>query len=51
MDEKRINEQLDACLVKDYLDSPQRYMQMEDPFPGFKRLTKLFDSSRSQLIP
>ena len=33
MDQERIRQQLDACLIKDYLTEPQRYQKIEDPFP------------------
>ena len=33
MDEPKIRQQLDACLIKDYLQSPDSYQRVRDPFP------------------
>ncbi|MEC8064370.1 MAG: zinc metallochaperone GTPase ZigA [Pseudomonadota bacterium] len=33
MDKMKICQQLDACLVKDFLNDPNRYQQLDDPFP------------------
>lgn len=33
MDKMQICQQLDACLVKDFLNDPNRYQQLADPFP------------------
>ena len=33
MNENKIREMLDACLIKDYLDSPKDYQKLADPFP------------------
>ncbi|NRA90829.1 MAG: GTP-binding protein, partial [Simkaniaceae bacterium] len=33
MDEEKIREQLDACLVQDYLKAPIKYQKLLDPFP------------------
>jgi len=35
MNEDNIRAQLDACLVKDYLQSPQTYLMLQDPFPAW----------------
>lgn len=35
MDEQSIRAQLDACLIKDYLASPEAYRDHEDPFPAW----------------
>ena len=33
MDEAQIRQRLDACLVKDYLNNPEGFLDMSDPFP------------------
>ena len=33
MDEDLIREQLNDCLVKDYLSNPNQYQMLNDPFP------------------
>ena len=33
MNEKKIREQLNKCLIKDYLTAPSVYLKMQDPFP------------------
>lgn len=33
MDEQNIRQQLDSCLIKDYLMTPSLYQKMKDPFP------------------
>ena len=33
MDEATIREMLDACLVDNYLESPDTFEQLKDPFP------------------
>ena len=33
MNENKIREMLDACLIKDYSDSPKKYQKTADPFP------------------
>ena len=33
MDEKTIRDQLDACLIKDYLSDKKSYLKLYDPFP------------------
>lgn len=35
MDEANIRQQLDDCLIKDYLSSPQIYQELQDPFPNW----------------
>ena len=35
MDEQKIREQLDACLVKEFLKAPKSYQGKEDPFPAW----------------
>ncbi len=35
MNEQNIRQQLDVCLVKDYLTAPQRYHGVADPFPAW----------------
>lgn len=35
MDEANIRQQLDDCLIKDYLSSPQMYQELQDPFPNW----------------
>ena len=35
MDEKTIRDQLDACLIKDYLSDKISYQKLDDPFPGW----------------
>ncbi len=39
MNENKIREMLDACLIKDYSDSPKKYQKSADPFPlWFKKV-------------
>ena len=39
MNEKKIREQLDNCLIKDYLSSPEVFQKKPDPFPvWFKKV-------------
>ena len=33
MNQAHIQSQLDECLVKDYLQHPEQYLEMDDPFP------------------
>ena len=33
MNEAKIREELDACLIKDYLSEPKKYQTIPDPFP------------------
>ena len=33
MDQQAIREQLDACLVEDYLADPEQHRTVQDPFP------------------
>lgn len=33
INEQEIRNQLDSCLIKDYLSNPAKYQQMPDPFP------------------
>ena len=35
MNEKKIREKLDACLIKNYLDDPTKYNKSLDPFPAW----------------
>ncbi|MDJ0626586.1 MAG: zinc metallochaperone GTPase ZigA [Candidatus Caenarcaniphilales bacterium] len=39
MDEHKIREQLDACLIKDYLKDKQKYQELKDPFPAWFQKT------------
>ncbi len=39
MDEQKIRQQLDTCLIKDYLLAPGKYQEMEDPFPEWFQQT------------
>ena len=39
LDEQKIRDQLDACLIKDYLSSPKKYQEMQDPFPEWFKKT------------
>ena len=41
MNEKKVREQLDSCLIKNYLASPNSYKILDDPFPDwFQNLKK-----------
>ena len=41
MNEKKVREQLDSCLIKNYLASPNSYQILDDPFPDwFQNLKK-----------
>jgi G3E family GTPase len=33
MDEQDISKRLDECLIDDYLDAPEVFQQIDDPFP------------------
>ena len=33
MHEDQLRQQLDACLIRDFLDDPSRYESLADPFP------------------
>ncbi len=35
MDEMKIRQKLDACLIKDFLKAPKLYLKVEDPFPAW----------------
>lgn len=35
MNAKTIRNQLEACLVQDYLDNPQAHIMLQDPFPAW----------------
>ena len=35
MNEKIVREQLDSCLIKNYLASPDSYQKIDDPFPDW----------------
>ena len=35
MDEKHIRSELDQCLIKDFAQSPNKYQDISDPFPGW----------------
>ncbi len=39
MDEEKICCQLDACLIKDFLKIPSRYLKIQDPFPAWFQQT------------
>ena len=42
MDQEIIKSTLDKCLVSNYLDSPDVFEELEDPFPQwFKKLANL----------
>ena len=33
MSEAAIREKLDACLIEDFLEKPEKYESLDDPFP------------------
>ena len=35
MDEKKIREKLDDCLIKNYLKAPNTFHKIPDPFPAW----------------
>ena len=35
IDEQEIRQQLDACLIEDYLETPDIFQKMQDPFPAW----------------
>jgi G3E family GTPase len=38
MDEEKIRQQLDECLIQDYLKAPEDYKKLPDPFPAWFEL-------------
>ena len=35
MNEQKIRQQLDACLIKGYINDPKKYVKLKDPFPAW----------------
>jgi G3E family GTPase len=35
MNEQKIRQQLDACLIKGYINNPKKYEKLKDPFPAW----------------
>ena len=35
MNEQKIRQQLDACLIKGYINDPKKYEKLKDPFPAW----------------